>query len=235
MYSIVFSFKINRSCDKKGAKKMTNKKRTIFIGGMIVIAILIISWIINIKHGKIPYLDQWSREYVILFADTSIYMIFRWMTELGSKPFMYPFTIVMTIILWIWYKDFRPALIFGLGTLGAHLLNKLIKVLVMRDRPSISELLNAEGYSFPSGHAMVPIVCYGLLAYFISRKCSSVRKAQIIQLSFYILIFLIGFSRYVINVHYLTDVISGYFFGFIILMGLIHFYELWKRKSVNKI
>src|SRR5699024_5714558 len=122
-----------------------------------------------------------------------------------------------------WFKDYRPALIFGLGTLFAHLLNKLIKTLVMRERPSISTLLDAEGYSFPSGHAMVSIVCYGLLAYFIMIKSQSVKWTRGIQIFFYSVIFLVGISRYILNVHFLTDVIGGFFIGFIVLMAFIHF------------
>lgn len=204
---------------------MNGKKKYASIAIIIMISCFIISWIIDIKQGKMPYADQWNRQFTPLFAETPIYMIFRYITELGSRSFLQPMTMIMMVVLWIWYKDFRPAFTFGLGTLGAHVLNKLLKELIARERPSISVLLNAEGYSFPSGHAMVSIVCYGLLAYFLSNKARSPKTAQMIRGILYAIIFLIGVSRYIINVHFATDIITGYFIGGILLITLIRLYE----------
>ncbi len=204
---------------------MKNGKRVLSLGGFAMLMVIIFYWIINIKQGRMPYFDQWNRELVPLFAGTPIYTVFRWITELGSKSFVLPLSLVMTIVLWLWYKDFRPALLFGFGTLGAHLLNTGIKELVARERPSVSVVLDAQGYSFPSGHAMVSMVCYGLLAFLISKKCRSQKLAFTIQISFACLILLIGMSRYIINVHYLTDIIAGFFFGFIVLVSLLYFYQ----------
>lgn len=39
------------------------------------------------------------------------------------------------------------------------------------------------------------------------------------------LVLLIGFSRYILNVHYLTDIVSGFLFGGIILIVFIKIYK----------
>lgn len=80
---------------------------------------------------------------------------------------------------------------------------------------------NAEGFSFPSGHAMISIVCYGLLAYYLRQNIASTRFRSGITLFFTLFILLIGFSRYVINVHFLTDVLSGFIIGGVCLWGLL--------------
>nr|WP_280922962.1 phosphatase PAP2 family protein [Virgibacillus litoralis] len=121
-------------------------------------------------------------------------------------------------------------MVFGVGTLTSHGLNILIKRLVERERPSILVAANAEGYSFPSGHAMISMVCYGLLAYFITKNLKSAKATFAVQFLFALLIFLIGISRYMINVHYLTDVLAGFIFGFIFLVGLIYLYELIRNR-----
>ena len=178
-----------------------------------------------------PYIDQWTRAFVDQLANTPVYTIFRSITELASRPFVQPLTIGMTIIIWWMYRDFRPAFIFGFGVLGTHFLNTVMKEMVARERPSISIILNAEGYSFPSGHSMISLVCYGLLAYFISKKLRSTIMITVVYISFALIILLIGISRYVINVHFLTDIITGYTFGSVILICLIRIYE---RMEANK-
>lgn len=214
---------------------MSRKRYSIIIFLFALILLIIGIWIVKIINGKIPYIDQWTRALVEQYDDTYVYTVFRWITELGSSSFLVPFVAVMAIILGWMLRDYLPALIFTGGTLTSYLLNMLIKVLVERERPSISVAANAEGHSFPSGHAMISMVCYGLLAYFIAKKWRSAKAIFLTQLFFALLIFLIGISRFFINVHYLTDIMAGFFFGFLCLIGLIYLYEfIHRRRSQSR-
>lgn len=196
------------------------RKNFIFmIVGIIVLTLIV--WTVKIINDELPYIDQWTRAFVPGLKETKLFYFLRGVTELGSRSFLLPFTIVCSILLWIIFQDWLPALFLSGGTLATHLLNKLIKGLVARERPSIWVEANAEGYSFPSGHAMIPIVCYGMLVYFLSKKIKSNKIKVVIQGFFGLLIFLIGFSRYVINVHYLTDILAGFSIGFGCLLLLI--------------
>ncbi|WP_284139483.1 MULTISPECIES: phosphatase PAP2 family protein [unclassified Virgibacillus] len=186
-------------------------------------------WIVKIINGELPLLDQWSRSFVVQMENTSIYTFFRIMTEFGSRPFILPFTIGVALLLMGVNRDWLPSLVFAGGTLLSHFLNNVIKFLVQRERPTILVEANAEGFSFPSGHAMTSMVCYGLLSYFIVKKIKSAKIAFGVQFFFALLIFLIGISRYVINVHYLTDVAAGFLFGFLLFYGLIQLYEYVNR------
>lgn len=208
---------------------LSKKRLYIHIFLLIIISIAIVWWMVEIKQGKMPYVDQWTRGLVSIVEHTRVYTFFRGVTELGSKSFLLPFTIVMMIFIWIIFRNALPAFTFGIGTLGAQMLNKFIKNIIARERPSISALLNAQGYSFPSGHAMISIVCYGLLAYFLSKKFAS--QKRLIQFLFGFLILLIGLSRYFINVHYLTDIITGFFFGYLYLRMLIYLYEKFSGRE----
>lgn len=212
---------------------MRNKRNYIIIFLLAFVFITIGIWVIRILSGQALYVDQWTRGLVEKFADSNVYTFFRWTTELGSEEFLVPFALIFTLLLWWAFRDWLPALIFGLGTLSSHGLNILIKHLVERERPSILVAANAEGYSFPSGHAMISMVCYGLLAYFIAKKLTSTKAIITVQLFFALLIFLIGISRYMINVHYLTDVLAGFIFGFIFLVGLIYLYEFLHRLRIK--
>lgn len=208
---------------------MLRKSRFIILFGLILTFVVI--WIAEIICGKLPYIDQWTRWIVTVVADTPIYDFFRFVTNFGSKSFLLPFTVVMALVIWGIYRNWQPAMFFAGGVLVAHVINVIMKVFIARERPSILPEANAEGYSFPSGHAMVTTVCYGLLTYFLKRKISSHTIAFVVQFAFGFLIFLIGISRFFINVHYLTDIITGFFIGYLCLIGFVYLYEYIQRKQ----
>lgn len=199
---------------------------------LVFIALLLITgiWVVQLLQGHMPYVDQVTRKFVDLLGQSFLLEPFQFITHLGSGFFLYPFVVIVMIFLFIWFKHWLPAVIFGGGIYLSYMVNQGIKHLIARERPSISVSLNAEGYSFPSGHAMISIVCYGLLAYFITRKLESRGLILTVQITFAILIFLIGISRYIINVHYLTDVLAGFFIGSLLLIGFIYLYERLIKK-----
>lgn len=178
-------------------------------------------WIYRISIGKLPYLDIWTRSYVELLNETSVFYILRGITELGSKTFLIPFTIIASLFLLILFKKITPALMLGFGTLGTHFINNIIKAIIKRDRPSIWVEANAEGYSFPSGHSMITVVCYGLFVYYLHKKIHNVLLKKVMNLTVCLLLLLIGLSRYVINVHYITDILTGFILGSGCLLSLI--------------
>lgn len=195
----------------------------------LITFVFVIIWLIEIIKGDMPQIDIWMQQFTQQFTDTPIYTAFRAITELGSFHVVAPLTVIATIILGIIYRDYRPALTLGLGVLSTHLLNQLIKTTVARERPSISVALNAEGFSYPSGHAMVSTVCYGIIAYFIITKLKQASTRKIVLTFFTVTIFLIGLSRPFLNVHYTSDIITGFFLGTISLYIWIRFYLFLKK------
>lgn len=190
-------------------------------------------WIGQIIQGRRPaldtFLDHMLRDFV---SYEPIFTTARILTELGSKPFVIPFVIVMAIGLLVAFQSILPSLIFAGGTLMTHLMNMLIKEIIQRERPTIWVEASAEGYSFPSGHAMISLVCYGLLAYFISLKVAQTKTKWIVIIVFGTLIVLIGMSRFILNVHYTTDILSGFVLGYLLFISFIHLYwQLLKLRS----
>lgn len=188
-------------------------------------------WLRAILAGELPWIDAVTRGFTEEITGTFMYDIFRWLTIFGSKPFMIPFVISMAIVIWGIYRKLRPALTFGLVILGTHIANKSIKVLAARERPQMSALLDAKGYSFPSGHAMVSLVSYGLLAYFLGRLIRTRFRAFLVYCSFILFAILIGFSRFIVNVHYPTDILTGFMLGSLVLYGTICIYKRQKAKE----
>lgn len=196
---------------------MKNKSAAVLFSIWLAACLLNIVWIIQIKQEVLPYTDQWTRGIVPPIHGTGLFDFFRVITELGSSHVLIPIAVAAAAGLMLLYKHWYPALLLLGGTLFAHSLNTWIKQLVARERPSISVTLNAEGFSFPSGHSMISMVFYGLLAYLLCRKIQSEKVELTVQILSGTLVCLIGISRFFINVHYVTDIIAGFTIGFALL------------------
>lgn len=108
--------------------------------------------------------------------------------------------------------------------------------LIARSRPVFSENIGSViSYpSFPSGHMMSAVIMFGLLAYFIVPKISSrAGKAAAILLAVF-LVFFIGYSRFFMGVHYITDIIAGTALGVAWLTLVIFSIEIISRKVVKE-
>lgn len=106
-------------------------------------------------------------------------------------------------------------------------LNWTIKHIIQRPRPDLSlRLVEENGYSFPSGHAMITTAFYGLMIYYVWNHLENKSLRNLICLGLILLIVLIDFSRVYLCVHYLSDVIAG---SLISIAYLIFAVELAKK------
>ncbi|MEG3956609.1 phosphatase PAP2 family protein [Microcoleus sp. herbarium2] len=111
---------------------------------------------------------------------------------------------------------------------GAIGLNLLLKKLFARDRPLLWErVVDVRFYSFPSGHAMISMVIYGLLGYFLGSRFP--KQRWFIYSLTVVLIAAIGLSRLYLGVHWPTDVIAGYTAGLVWLITCILSLEIGKE------
>ncbi|WP_313537489.1 phosphatase PAP2 family protein [Enterococcus sp.] len=87
----------------------------------------------------------------------------------------------------------------------------LIKRLVRRDRPINHRLVEEKDHSFPSAHAATAAAMYGTIAMTIG----SLMPQAVLPMAIFacLIAFLIGFSRVYLGIHFLTDVLGGWFLG----------------------
>ena len=146
---------------------------------------------------------------------------------LGSKTVIAAGSIAMILYLWWVRKNFYGIALMLVGVAGGNMINSWLKNAVMRDRPSLAH--GEEGYSFPSGHAMVGIIFYLVIVYLILENTKSNAGKMVLYLAAFVLVLLAGLSRVVTYAHYPTDVIGGYLFGFAIFMFITVIYEKIKK------
>ncbi|MGB8691348.1 MAG: phosphatase PAP2 family protein [Microcoleus sp.] len=148
-------------------------------------------------------------------------------TFLGEPNLLLVICLSLVIILWV-RKHRSSATTIAIAGAGGIGLNILLKQLFARARPQLWErTVDVRFYSFPSGHAMMSMVIYGLLSYFLASRFPRWRVG-IFSLTL-VLIAAIGFSRLYLGVHWPTDIIAGYTAGLVWLISCILSLEIWQQ------
>jgi undecaprenyl-diphosphatase len=96
---------------------------------------------------------------------------------------------------------------------GALVLDPVLKALVGRLRPMVAHpIAHGNGNSFPSGHALGSIVCYGAL-FLVFLPATRGTWRRVLTAVIVTLIAAIGISRLLLGVHYISDVLGGWSLG----------------------
>ena len=142
----------------------------------------------------------------------STLQLFGLLTHLGD-------TLTLTVIcvvsaLWLLRGGWRDlALALPLAGAGGGLLVRLLKSSFERARPLHEHgiAVVAQGFSFPSGHSAGSTVVYGMLAYALMRLAPRWRTP--LAMAAAALVFTIGCSRVLLQVHWASDVLAGFVTG----------------------
>lgn len=137
----------------------------------------------------------------------------QWITQIGSENF---FMIIMPALYW----SFDAALGFRLAILLllSNGINGGLKIAFHSSRPYwLSPRIHAysteSSFGFPSGHAQTAASIWGFLAIHMRSKA--------MKSFLFLLVFLIGFSRVFLGVHFFTDVLGGWLIGAFLVWGLV--------------
>jgi membrane-associated phospholipid phosphatase len=161
--------------------------------------------------------------------------IANWVSHAGTIPVMW---ICATILIATLFRREWRAVAVGWVLLagGGEMVEQILKRTFRRDRPAnVEQWLVAGGFSFPSGHTMGAVVGYGLMTYLVLfRVRNPIARAAVIACGTAI-IAAIGFSRLVLGVHYVTDVIGGFAAGAVWISLAIAAVEVersrWRRRT----
>ncbi|MGG4490235.1 phosphatase PAP2 family protein [Metabacillus idriensis] len=156
--------------------------------------------------------DQNIIQYIHGLRTPMLGQIMAGITFLGSVTGIMIGMSIALIVLFI-NRQWWEGLFLIVAVSGSSLLNYYLKWMFKRDRPTFNPLIAEDGYSFPSGHSMVSFSFIGILAYLTILNIKKKSLKALIMASFFLFVFLIGFSRIYLGVHYPSDVIAGFAAG----------------------
>lgn len=125
-----------------------------------------------------------------------------------------------------------PAVIIALAT---QVFEKIIKQIVGRERPPLSDrIMEATGYSFPSGHSTTSMAVFLVLIYVVRTQIKDQRLKNILTILLTVPMIFVGLSRIYAGVHYPTDVFAGWALGIAITTVCIMLFEEKNAKKELK-
>jgi len=167
--------------------------------------------------------------------NTDVMQVFSF---LGAHNFLIPANLTLVAYFLLikkhrWYSIKVPVV-----AMSSFLLMFLLKLIFQRDRPITPLLKAAQGYSFPSGHALMSITFYGLLIFLVWVNVKNNWIKWILTILLALLIIFIGVSRVYLRVHYFSDVLAGFCVGIMWLLlslWLLRKIETYSRQKVDPV
>ena len=120
--------------------------------------------------------------------------------------------LALAIILWlVWHRSYRAAIAAAIAIIAGKIFVPVLKYGIQRPRP-LELYQGAEGFSFPSGHATMSALIFGVLAVLVSHSMGRWGRA-VVYATCGIVVVAIAYSRVYLGVHWLSDVLGGLLFG----------------------
>lgn len=203
---------------------MNKRKIWFVIVPIILFAILSICVQTKITTG----FEGWAYGEAVENMSPVLTMIMKGITHLGDAIVIIIFCLIIFIVPKLRKTIAMP---ISIMVISSAVFNVILKHIFARSRPDILRLISETGYSFPSGHAMNNAALYTMLVLLIWRYVKKTSLKIMLSSICAVLTVLIGYSRVYLGVHYASDVLSGWLFGFA-LSVLIYF--IWDKRLSEK-
>ncbi|MBI2719438.1 MAG: phosphatase PAP2 family protein [Rhizobiales bacterium] len=155
-------------------------------------------------------------------ADVSIFNLMKEMRNAPADELMITLTMLgdtlvmtvlsVTIIVWLmWRRAYRAAIAATIAIVAGKIFVPILKYGIQRARP-IELYGGAEQFSFPSGHATMAALIFGILAVLVGHALGRWSRSLVYAMCT-VLVVAIAYSRVYLGVHWLSDVLGGLLFG----------------------
>ncbi|MFJ8212003.1 phosphatase PAP2 family protein [Streptomyces sp. NPDC096033] len=137
--------------------------------------------------------------------------------------------LVAALVVWLLVRRaLRLALWAAVTATAGGLLGLLVKALVARARPHLPDPVSqAPGFSFPSGHAMTATTSCAVLLLallpLVPRRWRPLPWALAA-----VSVVGVGYTRVALGVHWLSDVVAGWFLGLAVVTATTLAFEAWR-------
>lgn len=145
---------------------------------------------------------------------------------LGLQEF---YLMLIPLILWCYDKKLGLRIIFLLTISNA--INAMLKILFHTPRPywvssEVKAFASSRSFGMPSGHAQTSLTFMGYIG-------ASLKKRSLWVICIPIII-LVAISRLYLGVHFLTDILAGWFFAIVILLAFLHYEKSFSEWFLQK-
>jgi len=178
--------------------------------GLAIASLLLFAWLAEaVLAQRILYFDESVRSVVHQHSVPQLTACMRVITNLGDWYVVLSATIALLFLFW--YRGARDYIRLLLVTMiGAGILDGVLKLVFHRARPDPFFGAKPNTYSFPSGHALVSLCFYALIAGMLSFRLQKSWQRVAVWAAAVSLIGSIGLSRIYLGVHWPSDVLAGY-------------------------
>lgn len=199
-----------------------------FIAALLLLFVIAVVFVF--KNQK---LDSAVFSFIAGHTSPELTPVMRFISFLGKHSFLIPANVLL-LLIFILKKEKWWAIRVGLVSLTSLGVMSLLKNSFQRLRPDDPLVFGISNYGFPSGHSMMAVAFYGLVAGWIAVYIENklYRRASIAFLI--LLVLLIGYSRIYLRVHYVTDVLAGYCVGMIWLTFCLLIVKLYSNRRRSK-
>lgn len=186
-----------------------------------------------IAFDPIVFVDVRFAHLLSMFRDSGLIQFFLAVTAFGTVPVVIVVLLSASALGLLWNKR-RYVEALWITVLGSQLFVLLGKYFVHRVRPDgLISVYYEPSFSFPSGHAAIAVALYGFITYMLWQHVHSFKKKTTVLFVGVVFIFLLGFSRLYLGVHFLSDVIGGYLDGVMwLIVGVA--IVLWRKYTLHE-
>ena len=175
-------------------------------------------------HQIAEFDDRWI-DLIQGWENDTLTPIMKLFTSIGAGIPVVILTLAFMGFLYVVFHHRNELLFFAGVVIGSALLNMVLKLIFHRARPTLHRIVDANGYSFPSGHSMGAFTLYGVLCFLLWKHAGPLYLRMMIIAAGIAIVLLIGISRIYLGVHYPSDVIGGYLASGTWLTASIWFYQ----------
>ena len=144
--------------------------------------------------------------YINSFSSPELDQVMLVITALGNVSTVLIVSFAIATVLYRMQR-WKPLAFVALSVIGTLVMNSCMKLLFMRERPELWDLLTHEStYSFPSGHAAMSCA---LALTVIVLAWNSRWRWPVVGIGIIYVVF-VSFSRLYLGVHYPSDILAGW-------------------------
>ncbi|WP_285596306.1 phosphatase PAP2 family protein [Actinomycetospora sp. NBRC 106378] len=210
-----------RAADRASGDR-TPPAQALLVGVILAVGAFEVLWFGVVTHGGLALVDPQVVEWVAAHREPWLVTAAVVVTDVGSPAVMITVA-VLALGWWAWRRD-RARAVLGFAGLGAVLVVDVgAKTLVARPRPPlVFQAVAAQGYSFPSGHAVVSAGVVLLLLWLVRPVLAAVarRVRTSVVVVAVLVVAAVGCSRVVLGVHYPSDVLAGWALALLVVSAV---------------